>query len=118
VLDLAVEVDGRVVGDIQARRDPAFAPPGLYDLGIGLFGDRRGRGTGTTALTLMTDFLFEEERAVRVSLSTDVDNLAMRRAAEKAGFRLEGIMRGFWRTPGGGSRDYALYARTAADHLV
>jgi RimJ/RimL family protein N-acetyltransferase len=118
VLDLAVEVGGRVVGDIQARRDPAFAPPGLYDLGIGLFGDHRGRGVGTTALTLMTDFLFEEERAVRVSLSTDVDNLGMRRAAEKAGFRLEGIMRGFWRIPGGGSRDYALYARTAADHLV
>ena len=42
--------------------------------------------------------------------------LAMRRAAEKAGFRLEGIMRGFWLVDGQPARDYALYARTRADH--
>jgi RimJ/RimL family protein N-acetyltransferase len=116
VLDLAIEVDGRVVGDVQARRDPSFAPPGLYDLGIGLFGGHRGQGIGTTALRLMTDFLFEEERAIRVSLSTDVDNEAMRRAAEKAGFTCEGVMHGFWQVPDGAARDYALYAHTRSRH--
>jgi RimJ/RimL family protein N-acetyltransferase len=116
VLDLAVDVDGQLVGDIQARRDPAYEPPGLFDLGIELFRDHRGRGFGVIALTLMTAFLFDEEHAVRVSLSTDVDNVAMRGAAEKAGFSLEGIMRGFWQTPDGSVRDFALYARTLADH--
>jgi RimJ/RimL family protein N-acetyltransferase len=116
VLDLAVVLEDRVVGDVQARRDPTFAPPGLYDLGIGLFGDFRGRGLGTTAIVLLTAFLFDEERAVRVSLSTDLANVAMRRVAEKAGFTLEGTMRGFWRVPDGLARDYALYARTLADH--
>jgi RimJ/RimL family protein N-acetyltransferase len=115
VLDLAIEADGRLVGDIQARQDPAYEPPGLFDLGIELFSDQRGHGYGATALTLMTAFLFEEEHAVRVSLSTDVDNVAMRRAAEKAGFSLEGIMRGFWPVPDGSARDVALYARTLAD---
>ena len=115
-LDLAVEVGGAVVGEVQARRDPDYAPPGIYDLGIGLFGDRRGQGVGTVALELMTAFLFDDEQAVRVSLSTDVDNIAMRRAAEKAGFSYEGTMRSFWRVPDGDARDYALYARSRADH--
>jgi RimJ/RimL family protein N-acetyltransferase len=116
VLDLAVEVDGGLAGDIQARRDPAYEPPGLFDLGIELFSDHRGRGLGTIALTILTSFLFDEEQGVRVSLSTDVDNVAMRRAAEKAGFSLEGIMRGFWQVAANAPRDYALYARTVADH--
>jgi RimJ/RimL family protein N-acetyltransferase len=116
VLDLAVEVDGEVVGDVQARRDHAFAPPGVFDLGIGLFGARRGQGVGTTALELIAAFLFDEERANRVQLSTDVDNHAMRRVAEKAGFTLEGVLRGFWHVPDAPARDYALYARTRADH--
>jgi RimJ/RimL family protein N-acetyltransferase len=117
VLDLAVEVDGRLIGDVQARRDPSYEPPGLYDLGIGLFRDHRGRGFGSTAITLITGFLFDEEQAVRVSLSTDVDNAAMRRAAEKAGFSIEGIMRGFWQVADGPARDYVLYGRTRADHV-
>ncbi len=116
VLDLAIEVDGEVVGDIQARCDPEYAPPGLFDLGIRLFASSRGRGVGTTAIRLLTSFLFDEEQAVRVSLSTDLDNIAMRRVAEKAGFAREGVMRGFWEVPDGAARDYALYARTRSDH--
>jgi RimJ/RimL family protein N-acetyltransferase len=116
VLDLAVVVDDELAGDIQARRDPAYAPPGIYDLGIGLFATRRGRGVGTTAIRLFTRFLFDEEQAVRVTLSTDLENAAMRRVAEKAGFTQEGVMRGFWAVPDAPARDYALYSRTRADH--
>jgi RimJ/RimL family protein N-acetyltransferase len=118
VLDLAIEADGRLVGDVQARRDPEYAPPGLFDLGIALFRDLRGRGVGTLALSLLTQFLFDEEDASRVFLSTDVDNVAMQRSAEKAGFTFEGVMRGFWTVPDAPPRDYALYARTRADHLA
>lgn len=116
VLDLAVEVDGELAGDVQVRRDLDYAPPGIFDLGIGLFGAHRGRGIGTTTLELITAFLFDEEQAIRVQLSTDVDNHAMRRAAENAGFTVEGVMRGFWSVPEQAARDYALYARTRADH--
>jgi RimJ/RimL family protein N-acetyltransferase len=116
VLDLAVVVGGHVVGDIQARRDVAYAPPGIYDLGVGLFADRRGKGVGTIAIRLLTAYLFDEEQAVRVTLSTDLDNTAMRRTADKAGFTQEGVMRGFWVVPDGPARDYALYARTRAEH--
>lgn len=118
VLDLAIEADRGLAGDVQARRDPDYAPPGLFDIGIALFGDRRGRGVGTVALSLVTAFLFDEEHAVRVSLSTDIDNIAMRRSAEKAGYTCEGVLRGFWALQDAPPRDYALYARTRADHLV
>lgn len=117
VLDLAIEVDGHLVGDVQARRDLEYAPPGLFDLGIALFRDHRGDGIGTIALSLITAFLFDEEGAARVSLSTDVDNVAMRRSAEKARFVFEGVLRGFWVVADASPRDYALYARTRADHL-
>jgi RimJ/RimL family protein N-acetyltransferase len=116
VLDLAIEVDGELAGDVQARCDPSYEPPGLFELGISLFADRRGGGSGTVALRLITAYLFDEEHAVRVSLSTDVDNVAMRRAAERAGFTFEGVMRGFWQVPDAAPRDFALYARTLADH--
>jgi RimJ/RimL family protein N-acetyltransferase len=51
----------------------------------------------------------------RVQLSTDVGNPAMRRAAEKAGFTFEGVLRGFWRQDDG-MHDYAMYGRALADH--
>jgi len=115
-LDLAIEADGQLVGDLQARHDTEMTPPGLFELGIGLFPTARGQGYGTEAIALITRHLFEEEQASRVQLGTDVDNVAMRRAAEKAGFRLEGVMRGFWPVNGRPARNYALYARTRADH--
>lgn len=115
-LDLAIEADGDLVGGVQARRDAEMSPPGLFELGIGLFPAARGQGYGTEAIALLTRYLFEDEQAWRVQLGTDVDNVAMRRVAEKAGFRMEGVMRGFWPVNGGAARDYALYARTRLDH--
>jgi RimJ/RimL family protein N-acetyltransferase len=116
VLDLAVEADGALIGDVQVRHPEHMAPPGLFELGIGLFVGRRAQGFGTEVLTLITRFLFDEEHATRVQLGTDVENASMRRAAEKAGFRFEGVMRGFWPVDGGVPRDFALYARTRDDH--
>jgi RimJ/RimL family protein N-acetyltransferase len=115
-LMLAIEVGGTLVGDLQARRDDDTMPSGLFEVGIGMFRGCRGRGLGTEALSLLTEYLFLEEFAHRVQLSTDVDNVAMRRAAEKAGYTFEGVLRGFWPVPEGPPRDYAMYARTRPDH--
>lgn len=115
-LVLAVEADGGLVGDVQARTSDLVFPPGLFEIGIELFAAARGSGYGTEVLEMFTRYLFDEERATRVQLGTDVDNVAMRRAAEKAGFAFEGVMRGFWPVPGGPPKDYALYGRVIADH--
>lgn len=115
-LILAIECDGELAGDVQVRRDDETMPPGLFDVGIGVFRDARGRGVGTEALSLLADYLFEDEQANRIQLSTDVDNAAMRRSAEKAGFTFEGVLRGYWPVGDGTARDYAMYARTRSDH--
>ena len=115
-LDLAIEVDGRLVGTIEARQPREGLPPGAYEIGISLFEPPdRGRGLGTAAVEAFTAFLFAEPATQRVQASTWVENAAMRRVLEKVGFSFEGVMRGFMPTPEGGRDDYALYAVTRAD---
>jgi RimJ/RimL family protein N-acetyltransferase len=115
-LDLAVEADGRLIGEIQARGRPAQTlPPGVFELGIVLYdpADRK-RGRGVEAVALLTGWLFEQGEAARVQAGTAVGNLAMRRVLERLGFTCEGIMRAFM--PEGSDRtDYALYAVTKGD---
>jgi RimJ/RimL family protein N-acetyltransferase len=115
-LDLAIQADGRVIGELQVRRRPAQTlPPGAVELGILIHdaGDR-GRGTGSEAVALLVEWLFERGEAERVQLSTDVANAAMRRVAEKLGFDLEGVLRGFMPTAHGRA-DYVMYALTKGD---
>ena len=118
-LDLGIEVDGRLVGDVQARADGL--PRGAFELGVGVFDDRdRRRGFGSEAVALVTAHLFDSLRARRVQLTTDVANEAMRRVAERNGFVHEGDLRGFW--PDGdasgddGGHDFAMYGMTRADY--
>jgi RimJ/RimL family protein N-acetyltransferase len=109
---LGIEVDGRLVGEIQARRPENAMPPGVFELGIGLFEpSERGKGIGSHAVALMTARLMDEEGAHRVQAGTDLENVAMRTVLERLGFGLEGVMRGFMPSPKG-PRDYALYGIT------
>jgi RimJ/RimL family protein N-acetyltransferase len=110
-LELAVEVDGRLCGSIQARAPEKALPPGVCELGIELVPEVRGRGVGTEAVRLLGEHLLAHGYP-RVQASTDVENVAMRRALERAGYAFEGVLRAFM--PEGERRlDYALYALTA-----
>ena len=114
-LRLAVEADDALIGDCQVRTSRWILPPGVAELGIGLFEQATGKGFGTDVLRTLTAYLFDEEGMHRVQVSTEVDNAAMRRSAEKAGYTFEGVLRGFWpdeATP----KDYAMFGRTKADH--
>lgn len=114
-LDMAIEADGRLVGEIQARQPRGGLPPGVFELGVEIFADAdRGSGLGAAAIRSMVSHLFAEERAHRVQLSTDVDNDGMRRCAERVGFGFEGVNRGFMPTEQG-PRDYAMYGMTRVD---
>jgi RimJ/RimL family protein N-acetyltransferase len=112
-LDLGIEVDGVLVGSIEARAPAGALPPGVCELGIELFPECRGKGLGTEAVLLLTGHLLGEGFA-RVQASTDVSNRAMRRVLEKAGFVYEGTLRGFM-PDRDGRVDYALYAVTDRD---
>jgi RimJ/RimL family protein N-acetyltransferase len=110
-LDLAIEVDGQLVGTIEARQPVGGLPPGVFEVGISLFAEGRGRGTGTGAIRLLTGYLFDEPTTHRVQASTAVGNQAMRRVLEKAGYVFEGVLRDF--LPGrNGREDSALYGIT------
>jgi RimJ/RimL family protein N-acetyltransferase len=110
---LAVEADGRLVGDVQGRC-PRFAlPPGVWELGIELWDAAdRGRGIGRETVALLSSHLFDREDAIRVQATTDVDNISMRRVLEVLGFDFEGILHGFMPDAAGPPRDYAMYGVT------
>ena len=113
---LGIVSDGRLAGEIQARQPEMGLPPGVFEIGIEVHDPiDRGSGIGRRALALFLDHLFVEERAHRVQLTTDVDNTAMRRVADRLGFRLEGTLRGFMPSSNG-PRDYLMYAMTKGDY--
>ncbi len=115
-IDLAVELDGRLVGSIEARQPREGLPRGAYELGISLFAEAdRGQKVGTRAVELMTERLFADPETARVQASTWVENQAMRGVLERLGFALEGVLRSFMPRPDGGRDDYALYAVTRED---
>ena len=111
----AIEIEGRLAGEVQARCPEDTSPPGVFELGIELYDpDDRGRGIGSEVMCVLTSHLFENEHAIRVQATTDVGNTAMRRSLEKCGFAHEGVLRGFM--PSSDSpRDYAMYGMTIED---
>ena len=113
-VNLAIESDGRLVGDIQARAPKHGFPPGVCEIGITLFADVRGLGLGRDAVALFTERLFDEGWE-RVQASTSVDNVAMRRVLERLGWVFEGVLRSYSPGDGGGREDYAMYAATRGD---
>ena len=111
LVNLAVEADGVLVGDIQARAPKHGFPPGVCEIGITLFADARGRGIGRAAVALYTEQLHAEGWE-RVQASTAVENHAMRRVLERLGYEFEGVLRSFSPGADGGREDYAIYAAT------
>ncbi len=111
---LAVEAEGRLVGEIQARQPEHGLPPGVFELGIEIYdeADRR-KGYGTEATALLVSDLFLERAAHRVQAGTELGNGAMRGVLERLGFTFEGTMRGYM--PAHDPQDYALYGITRGD---
>jgi RimJ/RimL family protein N-acetyltransferase len=85
-----------------------------WNIGITLKSAARGRGIGTTAQRLLAEHLFATTDLDRVEAGTDVDNHAERRSLEKAGFRLDGIIRGA-QVRDGRRRDLAVYGLLRTD---
>ena len=92
-LDLAIDLDGAVIGRIQT-----FVPeerrlaPGTFDIGIGLDAAARGKGYGREALALFTGWLFEHAAARVVEAPTDPGNGPMRAVFGHVGWSLAGTV--------------------------
>ena len=69
-----------------------------------------GQGYVSEAVVALTRFAFEQLKAARVEIRTDVDNDRSWRVAERLGYTLEAIMRRDTRTARGALRDTRLYS--------
>lgn len=90
-LVLAVEADGRFCGSVDLRPDGV----GGAWLGYGLGPWARGRGLLDRALRLLLPWGFETLRLEVLHWAAVAGNWPSRRAAWRAGFRVEGTVRGF-----------------------
>ncbi|GAA1157804.1 GNAT family protein [Kribbella jejuensis] len=85
-----------------------------WEIGIALLPEYRGRGIGWRAQAVLTTYLFEHTPVQRIQAATHPENIAEQKALEKAGFRLEGVIRGC-EFRAGKLRDGYLYSRLRKD---
>ena len=89
-----VEVDGVCAGSVWWRKDrDFFVANHKVSIGYVLHKEFRGKGIGSKAIRLLSDYLFRKYRFKRISATTRTFNIGSRKALEKAGFKLEGILR-------------------------
>jgi len=116
--------DGRLMIDIGSERVAAgfvswhagsFGGVAKHwEIGIVLLPEWRGRGIGWRAQSQLCDYLFSHTPVQRIQAGTHPENVAEQKSLQKAGFRLEGVVRacefraGEW-------RDGYLYSRLRSD---
>jgi RimJ/RimL family protein N-acetyltransferase len=83
----------------------------VWEVGVLIVPEMRGRGVGTAAHKLLVDYLFSTTPTYRIWAGTEVENVAEQRALERSGFRQEGLLRGH-HFRGGRWRDSFIYGLT------
>ncbi len=91
---LVVNYD-EIVGSVSYHQERYGPNDGsaVYNIGISLSPEHRGKGYGGEAQKLLASYLFATYPIMRVEASTDIENIPEQRALEKAGFRRDGVMR-------------------------
>ncbi len=102
--------NGALVGGCEVR----LVGDGIGNMSYWIFPDYRGRGFASRAARLACAWAFATLGVERMEVYVEVDNLASRGVARKAGFTQEGILRKQARI-GPERRDMVLYARLATD---
>lgn len=107
---VVAENDEEAVGWVMWRDPKLFGREGsVWETGILLAPEHRGRGVGTAAQRALAEYLFDTTVVHRLCANTEANNIAEQRSLEKCGFQREGVLRqaGF-RT--GRWRDVVVYA--------
>jgi RimJ/RimL family protein N-acetyltransferase len=112
-LTFAITLDGGApVGSMGLRIDESDRE--IAEAGYMVAPRARGRGLATTALRLASRWGLRELGLARVQLTTHLENAASQRAAERAGFTREGVLRA-WEEIRGARVDLVMYSLVAAD---
>jgi RimJ/RimL family protein N-acetyltransferase len=99
-----------VLGSIGLRDDGESRG----ELGYLVAAHARGRGVASRAMRLLAEWALRDVGLARVQLYVRIDNVASQRAAEKAGFRSEGVLRSYMLLKGG-RHDAVIYGLTPED---
>lgn len=119
MLPLAIEVDGRLAGQVTAA-PIIYGPSSGAVIGYWIDRARAGRGYTPRAVALLVDHLFRERGVHRIELAIRPENTASLAVARKLGLRDEGLrlscvhVDGSWRD----HRIFALVADEVHDGLL
>ena len=91
------------------------AQHGAWDVGYWAAPAARGQGVVSEGLAVVCRWGFAELAAPRIEWYAEVGNWASRRVAEKAGFTVEGVLRGGLPTRDGGRADAWVGGRLPSD---
>ena len=111
---LMVRTGDTTAGIVSWRSGSFDNVTNYWEIGIALLPEYRGRGIGWRAQAMLTAYLFEHTPVQRIQAATHPENLAEQKSLEKAGFQLEGIIRGC-EFRAGRLRDGYLYSRLRDD---
>ena len=93
-----------------------FGPDGHQaTVGLWLAPEARGRGVGSRALRLVTDWTFATTEVIRIDTFIMVGNERSDRMVERAGFQREGILRSWDLQHDGRPVDCVVYSRLRGD---
>ena len=92
-IKFAIEVDGKFAGfiNLELNDNPKYKHSAI--IGYGIHPDFRGRGLATKATKEITNYGFKKLKLIRISGTCRTFNKASARVLEKAGYKLEGILR-------------------------
>lgn len=108
-----ITLKGEVIGRVKAWDVSPYN--GYLQLGYDVGPEYRGKGYMTEAVRAVIRFMLTEAQANRVFCSVRAGNIASRRVCEKAGMRLEGVMRQHYARQDGGYDDVCIYGIVRAD---
>lgn len=86
-----------------------------FEIGYWCRASRQGQGYVTEAVRALTALAFEAMAAERVEIRCDARNERSRRVAERAGYRLEAVLRSDDRANDGSLRDTLVFVRLRAE---
>ena len=108
-LAFAIEADGKLIGSISATRC-ANIHFRTAELGYYLGEPYWGKGFATEAVRQICDYIYRNTDIIRIFAEPFAYNTASCRVLEKAGFQLEGLLRGN-AVKNGRILDMKMYAR-------
>ena len=114
-LVVAAVADDRACGSVWLWNVDAANRRG--EVGYWLLREARGLGLATRAVRLVCAYAFARLGLERLELFTLPGNVASERVAERAGFRREGMLRSYRRTPSG-RVDVVAFSLLASDLVL